>query len=248
MAKPQTKTELLEYCLRALGAPVIKIDVAQEQLDDRFEEALQFWQEYHSDAVVNTLFKHKVTAADISNGYITVPDSLLSVTRIFSTRNRDAAGMFSVKYQMYANDLWAGGVSGGLVGYELSRQYLNMVDLITNGMFQRLNFSRHQNRIHLTDDTDDFITEGMWLVLEGFTTIEPDTYPDVYNDMALKRYLTALIKFQWGSNLSKFEGMQMPGGITFNGRQIMDDAREEIRTMEETFQDKYEEPPGFFIG
>ena len=231
---------------------MIDIDVTPEQLDDRFDEALQFYQEYHADAVVKTYFKHNIVTEDFTNGYVTIPEPLFSVTRIFNTGGSMGSDMFNAEYQMHMNDLGGlmNGSEGGsaLISYEMSRQYMATVDLLTTGMSNRLSFSRHKNQIALDDDVKQSISVGDWIVIEGYTTLDPQTYTDVYNDLALKRYMTALIKRQWGSNLMKFEGMQLPGGVTFNGRQIYDDAKEEIREMEETFQLKYEDPVSFFVG
>jgi len=134
---------------------------------------------------------------------------------------------------------------GVLIDYEMTKQYMSLIDLKINGMSQRSTFSRHQNRIYIEGDD---LEEGIYIIVEGHEVLDPDTYTDIYNDMLLKKYLTALIKRQWGLNLIKFEGMQLPGGVTLNGRQIYDDATQDIEKIEETMQLTYEKPTDFFVG
>lgn len=246
MAKPNSRQTLIDYSLRALGAPVIEINVDEEQLEDRVDEALQFYQEYHSDSIVRIYLKHLVTADDVTNGYVEVDDSMIFVNNVFPIQaSSSQSGMFSIEYQMHLNDLYNLRHPGVLIDYEMTKQYMAMVDLKINGMSQRSNFSRHQNRVYIEGDD---LKEGIYIIVEGHETLDPDTYTDVYNDMLLKKYLTALIKRQWGLNLIKFEGMQLPGGVTLNGRQIYDDATQDIEKIEETMQLTYEKPTDFFVG
>jgi len=246
MARPTSRNELIEYCLRNLGAPVIEINVDDEQLEDRFDEALQFYQEYHSDSIVRNYRKHLVTAEDVTNGYVTIPDSMIFVNNIFPIgASTSQSGMFSVDYQMHFNDMYNLRNPGGLIDYEMTKQYMAMIDLKVNGMSQRSSFSRHQNRLYVEGDD---LEEGIYIIVEGHEVLDPETYTDIYNDMLLKKYLVALIKRQWGANLIKFEGMQMPGGVTLNGRQIYDDAITDIEKIEETMQLTYEAPTDFFVG
>ena len=249
MAKPNTRQGLIDYCLRALGAPVIEINVDDYQLEDRIDEAIQYYQEYHSDAIVRVYRKHQVTSDDITNQYITLPDNLLFVNRIFPfSSSKHSTGMFSVDYQIHLNDIFDLHQAEGLVHYEMTKQYLSLIDRQVNGMQQLSTFSRHQNRLYIEADWSSKIGEGEYIIVEGYETLDPDTYTDIYNDMLLKKYLTALIKRQWGLNLIKFEGMQLPGGVTLNGRQIYDDAVQDIEKIEEDMQLTYEMPPDFFVG
>ncbi len=246
MAKPNSRQSLIDYSLRALGAPVIEINVDEDQLEDRADEALQFYQEYHSDSIVRIYLKHQVTADDVANGYVPVDDSMIFVNNVFPiTASSSQAGMFSVEYQMHLNDLYNLRHPGVLIDYEMTKQYMSMIDLKINGMSQRSNFSRHQNRVYIEGDD---LQEGIYIIVEGHEILDPDTFTDVYNDMLLKKYLTALIKRQWGLNLIKFEGMQLPGGVTLNGRQIYDDAVQDIEKIEETMQLTYEKPIDLFMG
>lgn len=249
MAKPASRQELIDYCLRALGSPVIEINVDDDQVEDRIDEAIQFYQEYHSDAVVRKFLKHQVTEDDITNRYIDLPESLLFVNRIFPIGGIGAqSGIFNIQYQMHINDLFGLRNPGDLVNYAMTRQYMSLIEMEINGMSQQTTFSRHRNRLYIEMDWANKIKAGEYLIVEGYETLNPDTYTDVYNDMLLKRYATALIKKQWGANLIKFAGLQLPGGVTLDGRQIYDDAINDINAIEEKMQSSYEMPPDFFIG
>lgn len=248
MAKPTSRLELIEYCLRNLGKPVIEINVDEEQLEDRFEEALQFYQEYHSDAIIRHYRKHQVTQADIDNKYIDLPNNLMSVTRVLAVENDNRSGMFSVDYQLHLNDIYDLRVPGTIINYVMTHQYMNLLDTTFQGLSQTVRFNRHVNRVYIDADWTADYHVGDYIVIEGYSTIDPDEYIDVYNDMFLKRYLTALIKRQWGVNMKKYEGIQLPGGVTLNGQQIYDEANDEIQRIEEEMQMKYEMPPMGEIG
>lgn len=248
MAKPTTKQELIDYCLRALGEPVIEINISEEQLNDRFDEALQFYQEYHSDAVVKHFRKHLITQEDIDNQYIDIPDWLLFVTRVLpigsSTNN-----MFNTEYQMHLNDLFDLRNPSGVITYTMTQQYMSLLNMtFDNGLNQSIRFNRHMDKLHIDADWSAKFTPGTYLVIEGYSTVNPEEYTDVYNDMFLKRYLTALIKKNWGSILKKYSQMQLPGGVEINGQQIYDEAVEEIQKFEDEMLDKYSFPPMGDIG
>jgi hypothetical protein len=249
MATPNTRQKLIDYCLRSLGHPVIEINVDDDQLEDRVDEAIQYYQEYHGDAVVRNLLKHQVQQADIDNGYITIPDNanILSINNVFNTTNSQS-GMFSVDYQIHLNDIFdLTNVHGGIVNYELTKQFMSLIDRNVNGMFELIEYSRHMNQVKFHSNTLDGMA-GLFVVFDGYSKIDPDTHTDVWNDAFIKKYTTALFKRQWGLNLIKFEGMTLPGGVTLNGRQIFDDAKEEIQQLEEQMQLKHEMPPLDFIG
>lgn len=249
MARPNSRQTLAEYCLRALGAPVIEINIDEDQIEDRIDEAIQFYQEYHSDAVVRTFLKHQVTQQDHDNGYIELPDAVLSVTRVFNlTGGGDAADMFSVNYQMFLNDLYGLRNPSSLVNYEMTKQYLSLIELSLTGASQQVVYTRHKNTLSIQDDWQKYVHVGQYVIIECYTAIDPEDYTEVYNDLALKRYLTALLKKQWGSNLIKFEGMQLPGGVTLNGRQLFDDAVNELQKMEDEWDSRYQMPVDFYVG
>ena len=249
MANPSTRQELIDYALRRLGAPVIEINVDDDQIEDRVDDALQFYQEYHSDATMRVYLKHQITADDITNGYITLNDNILNVKRVFPIGDsQSAVNMFSVKYQLSLNDIYDLSYIGDLMYYEMVQQYISLLDMKLNGSGEHIRWNRHMNQLYLDVDWEAEITEGDYIIVEAMRIVDPSTYSDVYNDMFLKQYVTALIKQQWGANLIKFEGMQLPGGVTLNGRQMFDDASEEITRIREEMQLNYEMPPDFYVG
>ena len=249
MAKPNSRQTLIDYCLRALGAPVVEINVDDDQVEDRIDEALQFYQHYHADAIEKVYLKHQVTADNITNGYIPINDLVTDVVRIFPLREGGStSNMFDVRYQMHLNDIYSMGYMGSLVDYEMSMQWLSMLDMIIDSDDKHISFERHKNQLRIDMDWSEEIIVGDYIIVECYRIIDPTTFTDVYNDYFLKRYATALIKMQWGVNLSKFEGMVMPGGVTFNGRQILEDAKEEIDKLNEEVRLNWEQPVDFYTG
>jgi len=248
MSIPLSRTELAEYCLRQLGAPVLEINIDEDQIEDRIDEAIQFYQEYHADAVVRTFIKYEVTQEDIEDKIIELPDAVLSVVKILNIIDSEAGGMFNVKYQMFLNDVHGLRSGQGLINYAMTKDYLGMIEHLITGNSQQVTYSRHQNTLHILTDWTEHLKPGDYLIIECYTGVNPETYPEVYNDMALKRYLTAILKRQWGNNLKKFEGMQLPGGVTINGAQIYQEAVDEIREMEEQWEGKYGQPVDFYMG
>lgn len=249
MANPTSRQGLIDYCLRRLGAPVIEINVDEDQIEDRIDDALQFYQEYHSDATMRIYLKHQITATDIANRFISLNDNILYVKRIFPfIGDSSSINMFSVKYQMHMNDLYDLSYIGDLLYYEMVQQYMSLLDMKLNGQSEFSRFNRHMNELHLDIDWESDIKEGDYVIVECMRIVDPSTYTDVYNDMFLKQYATALIKQQWGANLIKFEGMQMPGGVTINARQIFEDANLELEKIREQMQLNYEMPPDFYVG
>lgn len=248
MARPSSRQELIDYCLRALGAPVIQINVDDDQLEDRVDEAIQFYQEYHSDAVVRTFVKHQVTQTDYDNNYITVPDDLICVFRVLNINSGDAADMFGVKYQMFLNDLYGLRNPESLVNYEMTKQYLGLIEMTLTGASQQIVFTRHMDRLVIADDWKKTVRIGQYIIVEGYQTINPQDYPQVYNDRMLKKYLTALIRKQWGLNVFKYSGIALPGGVTLNGAEIYAAAVEEIDKIEIDFMDRFAFPPDWYVG
>ena len=249
MANPTSRQQLIDYCLRRLGAPVIEINVDDDQVEDRIDDALQFYQEYHHDATMRTYLKHQITQDDITNKYISINDAIIYVKNVFPFSNKSSSvNMFDVKYQLHLNDLYDLSYIGDLVHYEMVQQYISLLDLQLSGQKTFSRYNRHMNLLHLDIDWENELQVGDYLIVECQRIVDPSTYSDVYNDMFLKQYATALIKQQWGANLIKFEGMQLPGGVTLNGRQIFEDATTEIQTIREQMQLNYEMPVDFFIG
>ena len=251
MATPTSRATLIEYCKRRLGDPVIEINVDDDQVEDRVDEALQYYQEYHSDATVRTYLKHQITATDVSNEYITLSNNILFVSKMFPLESsfNQSRNFFDIKYQMMLNDIAdLMNFAGDLAYYEQMQQYLSLLDMKLNGHPQ-VQFARRQNRLYIFGDfVDGDIKEGDFIVAEVYTIVDPSAHTSVFNDMFVKEYTTALIKQQWGTNLIKFEGMQLPGGVVLNGRQIYDDATGEIATLRENLRLEQELPPDFFVG
>ena len=247
MAKPNSRSTLQDHCLRALGAPVIEINVDGDQLEDRTDDAIQFYQEFHSDAVVRTYLKHQLTATDITNSYITVGNEVTSVMRMLKINSTGGSALFDVGYHMRLNDVFmVGGMSSQIQNYEQKLQHLSLIEHQLNTE-EHIRFNRHKNQIHMDEGFGD-LAAGAWIVIEVMAIVDPGTYADVYNDMYLKKYLAALIKKQWGSNMMKFDGFQLPGGITMNGRQMFDDAIEEIKELEEEVRLVWMAPDNFLMG
>jgi len=248
MAVPNSRQTLIDYCLRTLGEPVLEVNVDEDQVSDRIDEALQFYQEYHSDAIYKVYHKHQITAADVTNEYIDIPDAVTTVQRIFPLNDENSSiNMFDARYQIHLNDIFDLRNAGALSNYYQTQQYMSTIDLLLNGT-EQVRFNRHMNRLYIDADWGEDLKENDYVIVDAYRIVDPDTHTDVYNDMFLKRYAVALIKKQWGANLIKFEGMQLPGGVTLNGRQLYDDAVTEIAAVEEQMQLKYEMPPDFFMG
>jgi len=249
MANPNSRQTLIDYCLRNLGDPVIEINVDPDQLEDRVDEAIQYYQEFHSDATIRTYLKHEITQDDKDNEYIPLSSNVHIVSKLFTISGGLTNNMFSIRYQMALNDV-ANMYSfiGDLAYYEQIQQYYSLLDQRLNGSPQ-VQFSRKQGRLYIFGEFQDKdLKVGDYVVAEIYQTVDPDTHTNIYNDMWLKEYTTALIKRQWGANLIKFEGMQLPGGVMLNGRQLFDDASADIERLRESIRLEHEMPADFFVG
>ena len=250
MAVPNTRQTHIDYCLRRLGDPVIEINVDDDQLEDRVDESLEYFREYHSEALQRTFLKHLVTATDVTNEFITIDSAITQVTKLFSIQTgTSTTNFFDIKYQMMLNDMTdIHGTMGNLAYYDMMQQYLGTIDMMLNGNPQTT-FVRKQNRLYIHGDfADGDIVAGKYLVAEVYKEINDSDYTTVWNDLWLKEYTTALFKQQWGQNLIKFDGMVLPGGVTLNGRQIYDDASQDITNLRERIRLEHEMPADFFIG
>jgi hypothetical protein len=271
MAIPTTRTDFKEWCLRSLGKPVIEINVDPDQVEDRIDEALQYFAQYHYDGVERVYLKYQITQADITRSrsdnslaqvtdvdssttavwkeqknYIPVPSSVMSIVKVFPMTDKASLNMFDVRYQLRLNDLYDFS-STSLIHYEMTMQHLDFLDHILIGE-TAIRHNQHQNRLYLDADFQTDFVDGDYIIIECYRAIDPATYSDVYNDIFLKKYTTQLIKKQWGANLSKFQGIQMLGGVALNGEQIYTQAQEEIDKLEEQIQLAYELPPMHMIG
>ena len=288
MEKPSTKQELIDYCKRKLGAPVLEINVDDDQIDDLVDDAFQYFNERHFDGVERTYLKYKISQDDVDRGtasgtdqgtsttltrtsktaaaensityggtggthyfyenknFIPVPDSVMGINGVFKFDTSSiSGGMFSIKYQLFLNDLYYFN-SVELLQYAMTKTYLEDIDfLLTTD--KQIRFNQRQNRLYLDIDwgaqqVDDF------LVIDCYRALDPATFTDAYNDSFVKKYTTALIKKQWGQNLIKFKGTKLPGGIELNGREIYDDAVKELEDIKAVMSTEYEVAPLDMIG
>ena len=247
MALITTREQLKDYCLRRLGAPVIEINLDDDQVEDRLDDAFQFYREYHYDAVEMVYLKHEITSTDIANQYIPVPDSVVGVSRMLPFTNRsDGTNIFSIRYQLLVNDLYSL-MSTNLIYYAQVKTELELINQLLTGI-KPVRFNRHMNRLYMDMDWTGDVDVGTFIIVECYRILDPETYRDVYNDMFLKRYATALLKRQWGENLKKFSGMQLPGGVTINADVIYQDALAEIDKIESEMHSRFELPVDFFTG
>ena len=246
MAQPTTREQFKEWCLRKLGKPVIEINVDKDQVDDRVDEALSFYWDYHFDGTERTFFKHQVTSDDKTNGYVTVPENIIGVVNLFDIGDAlSTNNLFNIRYQFALNEIYD--LSNyNLSNYYLAMQHIQFLEELLVGK-QPLRYNRHVNKLYIDMDWGK-VNEGDYIIAEAYNIVDPNTYTDVWKDRWLQNYATAKIKYQWGSNLTKFEGMQLPGGVTFNGTQILQDAQEEIRRLEEEMIVSYSLPVTDMIG
>ena len=271
MATPTTKATLKSYCKRALGFGVIDINVSDDQVDDRVDEALQYFSQYHYDGVEKMYLKYKITEADITrargnttttstdtvdtsitasfeegNNFIPMPSSVISVIQIFDFTNAVQQNMFDIRYQLRLNDLYDFS-STSIIHYQMTMQQLDLLSHVLVGEVP-IRFNQHQNRLYLDMDWEQ-MTADEYLIIECYRKIDPTTYTDIYDDMYLKRYATALIKRQWGANLSKFNGVATLGGVTMNGAEIYSQSIEEINKLEEEIKEgAFSTPINYMIG
>ena len=231
MAVPASRSEFREYCLRSLGYPVIEINVDDDQIEDRIDEALKYYADYHFDASEKTYYKHQITDSDKANQYITLPDNIIGAVRIFAIGDPAVSGgdLFNIRYQIALNDLYTL-TSVSMVPYFMVMEHLALITELLVGQ-QPIRYNRHRNRLHVDMDWNKMDT-GSFLLIEAYQVVDPDTFTDVWGDRWLYLYATALIKRQWGNNLKKFGNMQLPGGVVFNGQQVYDEADAEIKELE----------------
>ena len=285
MATPSSRSELADYCKRQLGAPVLEINIADEQVEDIMDDAIQFFQERHFDGVSQSFLKYKISQDDIDRGkatmrkgtgdkttgittetatteivgvsttftfyensnYLQVPPEIIGVTKIFhyDGANTITNNMFSVKYQLFLNDIYFWGATEMLT-YAMTKTYLEDINFLLTTQKQ-IRFNQRMDRLYLDIDWGG-VTVGDYFVIDCFRALNPHDYARVYNDSFLKRYTVALMKRQWGQNLLKFQGVKLPGGVELNGRQIYDDAQKDLEIIREQMSNMYEMPPLDMIG
>ena len=281
MAQPASRSQLKDYCLRQLGAPVLEINVADEQVDDIIDDAIQYFHERHFDGVLRTYLKYQITQDDIDRGkgpgesgvlgittttatstidgasmqfdweensnYLQVPPSVIGIDKVFHFDGSQSmsSGMFSIKYQLFLNDIYFWGAMEMLT-YNMTRTYLSDLEfaLTTQKQFR---FNQRMDRLYL-DVSWSELTAGDYIVIDCFRTLDPNDYVRVWNDSFLKKYTTALLKRQWGQNLIKFTGVKLPGGVELDGRAIYEDAMKDLEIIREMMSNTYELPPLDMIG
>ena len=243
-----TRPQLIDYCLRRLGAPVTEINVDDEQVSDRIDDAIEFFQEYHFDGVEKVYLKHEIEQNDINNGYISIPNPIISVLRVLPIPNFSAfqTGMFNEEYQLRLAEMDNFSTSS-LINWSMQLTNYSLIEHLFS-IQPTMMYNRKQDRVYLETDWEEKFDAGSWLVVECYRVLDPVTYPQVYNDMFLKKYATALIKQQWGSNLKKFTGVVLPGGVSLDGQRIFTEATEEITKIAEEVNVKYELPPDGYVG
>ena len=286
MAQPGSRGEFIDYCKRQLGAPVLEINIADEQVEDIVDDAIQFFNERHFDGVSQVYLKYQITQEDIDRGsatmeegagnkttgistttvdasiagvstsfnfyengnFLQMPPEVIGVTKLFhfDGSNTVTNNMFSVKYQLFLNDVAFNLGYQGLLSYAMTRTYLEDINFLLTTEKQ-IRFNQRADRLYCDIDWGS-VSKGDWLVIDCFRLLNPNDYPRVWNDAFLKPYATALIKKQWGQNLLKFQGVKLPGGTELNGRQIYDDAEKDLERIKENMSNTYELPPLDMIG
>jgi len=277
-SKPATRTELKNYCLRKLGAPVLEINVDSQQVEDCIDDALQFFRERHFDGSERMYLKHQLTADDVTRfqdsdeltntlapdeatwenrkNFIEVPDHVFGISRVFGVSSNFLRNdLFGLSNQYYLMDLFA--ISSGgtfsygnfdMTNYYMIKQYFETLDMVINtGAFVEYRFNKRQNKLYVDIDVNR-IKEDAYLLIDCYRALDPNEFTQIWDDFWLKRYVTALIKRQWGQNLIKFNNVQLPGGVSYNGRQLYEDALREIDEIESKMISDYELPPLDMIG
>jgi len=230
MALPTSRKEFRNYCMRKLGDPVIEVNVSEDQIQDRIDEALRYFWDYHFDGADKIYYKYQVTLQDITNRYVTMPDNIIGVVNIFEIGQAlNTNNLFNIRYQIALNDLYTL-TSVSMVPYYMAMGHVQFLEQMLVGK-QPLRYNRHQNQCFIDMDWN-IINVGDYLIIEAYQIVDPDKFPRCWGDRWLARYAECLIKEQWGQNLKKFDGMKMPGGLTFNGQKIFDEAVQEKNALE----------------
>ena len=253
MASPASRSQLKDYCLRKLGFPVIDINVDDDQLEDRIDDALQKFRDYHYDGTEEIYLAHQVTAGDIANTYIQVSDNISGVTRLLpissgsiSSSSSQGFNIFDINYQIRLNDFY-NLLSSSYTYYVIAREHLAMLDMIVTGEIP-FSYNKKVNRINLYMDWAGRLAVGDYIVFQATQIVDPAVYSKVFNDSWLKSYTAALFKMQWGNNLSKYTNYTLPGGLVVNGEKIYNDAVAEIELLHTKLREEYELPPQMIVG
>jgi len=247
MSIPASREDLKTWCKRQLGFPVIQINIDEDQLDDCIDLGFQYFREFHYDGTERYYLKYQLTSTDITNEYIPIPPNVIGVTRVLSPNDSTNIGnIFDINYQLRLNDLPMF-TSTSYVNYEITQQHLTTLDMLFVGMFP-IRFNRHTSKLYLDWDWISRAPGVTWLIIEGFIVVDPDVYNDVYNDRMLKKLCTAYIKRIWATNIKKFQGLKLPGGVEMNGQLMYEEAMAEIKEIEDDIRASFSAPPMFIIG
>ena len=253
MAIPASRSQLKDYCLRKLGFPVVEINIDDDQIEDRIDEAISLWQQFHYDAVKKVYASKLITSTDVTNKYVTLDSNVIGVTRIFTLSTNavnSAAGqsfnMFDINYQIRLNELYDF-TSADYTYFELANQHIRTLQMLFIGEVP-IRYNRHEDKLFIDVNWGKTVTAGERIIIECYVVLDTTTNTKLWNDNWVKRYTTVLIKRQWGENLKKFNGVQLPGGIMLNGQQIWDEAEKQCTELEAELRDMYEEPPQWEVG
>ena len=268
MAKPTSKAELKEYALRRLGKPVLEINVSDDQCDDAIDYTIQKFQQFHYDGAERVYLKHKITQADLdraasandsittstagnstwleSNTYIEIPQHILSIEGIFSFTDKGTANIFDIRYQMRLNDLYDF-TSTQFYHYYMIQQHLGTIDFLLEGI-KPTRYVATQDRLYLDMDWGADVLLDSYFVIKCWRALDPTTWTEIYDNMWVKDYTAAKIMMQWGQNMTKFQNVQMPGGVSLNGEMIYNDAVQELKDLDEQLRTEWETPPLDMIG
>jgi len=250
MANVTNRQELKQYCLRSLGSPLINIDISDEQMEDRIDEAIAFFREYYFDGIENMYLKHMITQRDIDNQFIQLPDHIWGVNRIFpfpTSSSTSQLNIFDLQYQLRMNDL-RDLTSTSMVYYQQVMSHISLITFLLNTAKQ-FRFNRLNGRLHIDDrwNSNRGLGLNQWLIFDVYMALDPATSPKLWNERIFKEYSTALFKRQWGSNLSKYQGITLPGGITLDGQRILDEGKQEMDQIEEQIMNSLA-PLTWFVG
>lgn len=246
MSAATSRQDLIAYCLRRLGSPILEIEVDPEQIEDRIDDAFSFFQDYHFDGTEKVFLAHQITTQNIANKFIPIPTPVISITRVLPLNHSNRSmGMFDIQYQMRLNDLYTF-TSTSIIHYDIMMKHLALLDFEFNTE-AAIQFTRHQGKLFISHDWTN-LEVGSYVIIECYRLLDPAQYPDIYNDRWLKAYSTELIRRQWGENLMKLNGVSTLGGVTVNGGEIYQKALDNIEKLEQQVKDEFQLPIDFMLG
>jgi hypothetical protein len=247
MASINTREKLKQYCLRHLGHPVIEINVDDDQLEDRIDEALAMFREFHFDGLVPSYVKYQITSDDVTNKYIPITNPLVTgIEKILVLPSTNPLSMWNVKYQIFLNEIYNYNATS-YTGYVITQQHLRNIEMLFSGETP-IRFNRLTEKLYLDADWGNTVKAGDFIIIKCYVAVDPETNTRIWGDRWLKKYTSALFKRQWGENLSKYSGIQLVGGTTLNGLELYDKAVAELEKLEQQLRLENEIPPDFFIG